>query len=243
MLFNIAVCDDNKEYGGIVAEIIKIAALNNNIHCNISLYSSGTSLVSAFKENKFDIIFLDMEMPELNGIQTGLQIREISKDPVIFYLTSHKEYAYESYEVKAKNYLLKPVSTSVIEKNLLECIEDKRERLVFLDVQDIKGARHRIPVDEITHIMKKKEDRKLHIYQLDREEVIVAQTLEKIEKELIYNDCMIRASKSCLINMNNVRTISKNTIFFCNETMEEASRRCLSDLVNKFKTERVAVKF
>ena len=243
MLYSIAVCDDSEEYGEIVTEIIKKAALKNNIHCNISTYNSGASLVQTFKENKFNIIFLDMEMPGLNGIETGLQIRKVSKEPVIFYLTSHKEYAYESYEVKAKNYLLKPVSESVIEENLLECIKDGAKELLLLDVQDIKGIKHRIPVDEITHILKKKEDRKLHIYRLNKEEVIVVQTLEKIEKELIYGDCMIRSSKSCLINMNNVRTISKNTIFFCNGEIEEASRRCLSNLVNKFKKERVAVKF
>ena len=243
MLYSIAVCDDNKEYGEIVSEIIKMVAQKNNIHCNIGTYSSGASLVQAFKENKFNIIFLDMEMPGLNGVQTGLQIREISEDPVIFYLTSHKEYAYESYEVRARNYLLKPISAPVIEKNLLECIQDNKQELLFLDVQDIKGVRHRIPVEEITHMVKKKEDRKLHIYRLDNGEVIVAQTLEKIEKELIYNNYMARASKSCLINLNNVRAINKNTIYFCNEAREEASRRCLSELVNKFKTERVAMKF
>lgn len=242
MIFNIAVCDDHKEYGEIVAEIIKTVALSRNIDCNISTYNSGTSLVQDFKKHEFDIIFLDMEMPELNGIETGLLIREISKDPVIFYLTSHKEYAYESYKVKARNYLLKPVSAAVIEKNLLECIEESKEEVVFLDVKDVKGIKHRIPVDEITHILRKKEDRKIHIYRLDKEEVTIVQTLENIEKELIYNDCIIRASKSCLINMNNVRAIRKNTIYFSNETREEASRRCLSELINKFKLKRLAVR-
>ncbi len=235
MIYNIAVCDDYKEYGEIVTELIRSVASNKNIECNISTYSSGISLIEAFKENEFDIIFLDMEMPELNGIETGLRIREISKNPVIFYLTSHKEYAYESYEVKAKNYLLKPVSAAVIEKNLLECIEESKENIVFLDVKDIQGAKHRIPLDEITHILRKKEDRKIHIYRLDREEIIIVQTLENIEKELMYNDNIMRASKSCLINMNNVRAIRKNIIYFSNETSEEASRRCLSELVNKFK--------
>lgn len=242
MLYSIAVCDDNEEYGEIVAEMVKKAARKNNMHCNISTYSSGANLVRALKEIKFNIIFLDMEMPGLNGIETGLQIRKISKEPVIFYLTSHKEYAFESYMVKAKNYLLKPVSESVIEENLLECTKDSRLELMFLDVQDINGIKHRIPVDEVTHILKKKEDRKIHIYRINKEEVIIVYTLEKIEKELIYNDCMMRANKSCLINMNNVRTINKNTIFFCNGVKEEASRRCLPYLVDKFKRGRVGMK-
>lgn len=242
MIFNIAVCDDSIEYGEIVTEIIKEVTIKNNIDCNISTYNSGKKLVQAFKENIFDVVFLDMEMPELNGIETGLLIREISKNPVIFYLTSHKEYAYESYKVKAMNYLLKPVSASVIEKNLLECIEDSKEDAKFLDVKDVKGVMHHIPLNEVTYILRKKEDRKIHIYRLDKEEIIIVQTLENIEKGLIYNDCIMRASKSCLINMDNVRAIRKNVIYFSNEAREEASRRCLSELVYKFKLKKLAVK-
>lgn len=235
MRYNIAICDDCKEYGEIVTEIIKEVALNNKINCSISAYTSGKSLVEAFKENKFDIIFLDMEMPELNGVETGLLIREISKNPVIFYLTSHKEYAYESYQVKAKNYLLKPIKRFQIEEALIDCMGEINQPLKFLDVKDADGIKHRIPINEITHILRKKEDRKIHIYRLNKEEVIVVQTLENIEKELMNNDSIMRAGKSCLINMDNVRAINKNIICFSNELKEEASRRCLSQLINKFK--------
>ena len=236
MTLSIAVCDDSQEYGEIVTHIIKEVALKNNIDCNISAYNLGRNLVQAFKENEFNIIFLDMEMPELNGIETGLLIREISKDPVIFYLTSHKEYAYESYKVKARNYILKPVSALVIEKNLLECTKEKKEQIMYLDVKDVEGIKHRIPINEITHILRKKADRKIHIYHLSKIETVIVQTLENIAKELMHNDNIIRASKSCLINLNNVRTIKKNIIYFSNEEREEASRRCLSDLINRFST-------
>lgn len=233
MINNIAICDDSIEYGEIVTEIINNISLKNNINCNISTFSSGKSLVQAFKKNKFDIIFLDMEMPDLNGIETGLLVREISKDPVIFYLTSHKEYAYESYQVKAKNYFLKPVDASVIEKNLLECFEEKKKDDRFLDIKDVEGTMHRIPVKEITHILRKKEDRKLHIYTLDKREVIVVQTLESIETELSYYESIARASKSCVVNMENVKSIVKNEIYFSNDAKDYASRRCLPGLLKR----------
>lgn len=233
MVNNIAVCDDSIEYGEIVTEIIKNISLKNNINCNISTFSSGKSLLNAFKEKEFEIIFLDMEMPDLNGIETGLLIREISKNPVIFYLTSHKEYAYESYQVKARNYLLKPVNASVIEKNLLECILEKKKEESFLDIKDVGGTMHRLPVKSITHILRKKEDRKLHIYTLDKDEITVVQTLESIEKELSYYESIARASKSCVINMENVKVIIKNEIYFSNDTKEFASRRCLPGLLKK----------
>ncbi len=239
MGISIAVCDDSKEYSEIITEIIK-RIVNNRT--NVNTFNSGHDLVQAFKENKFDIIFLDMEMPEINGIETGLKIREMSDKAIIFYLTSHKEYAFESYRVKSRDYLLKPVNLSVIEKVLNECLLELEGSLNYLDVKDIKGIIHRIPIDDVTHVLRKKEDRKLHIYCLDNKEIITSQTLESIERALIYKEHIVRASKSCLVNMVNVREIRKNVIYFSNEAREEASRRCLSELVNKFKLKKLAVK-
>jgi len=246
MIYNIAICDDSVEYGDIVTEFVQRAALGISISCNLFTFNSGKDLVQACERNNLDIIFLDMEMPEQNGIETGLLIRKISSEIVIFYITSHKEYAYESYKVKARDYLLKPVTVSALEKVMLEYIEDKnkekKEEVMLLDVKDINGVLHRIPLDEITHIIRKKEDRKLHIYRLSKEEIIAVQTLDSIEKKLMYSNIFARAGKSCLVNLDNVRTINKNVIHFSNDIQEEASRRCLTELLNRFKIRKLAVK-
>ena len=234
-MVNIAVCDDSKEFCEIVKELIKSVMEKNSISCNISTFISGLSLVLAYKDKNFDIIFLDMEMPETNGIETGLLIREISDKPIIFYLTSHKDYAYESYQVKAKNYMLKPVNIDLLEKEILECMKELKEPVKFLDVKDIDGIMHHIPLSDITHILRKKEDRKLHIYTLEKEEIIVVQTLGNLENKLSYSGRFKKSSKSCLVNLDNIRTINKNTIYFLNEETEEVSRRCLSELSNLFK--------
>lgn len=232
---NIAICDDSKEYGEIVANIVDKITKKNNINCKIDLYCSSIKLISALQKFKYDIFFLDMDMPELNGIETGLLIRKNNKEAIIIYLTSFKEYAYESYQVKAKEYLLKPVSEDILENTILDYVKDNNEPIKFLDVKDTDGIMHRIPLNEITHILRKKEDRKIHIYCLDGREIKIVQTLESLEKVLLRNDDIIKSSKSGLINLNNVRSIKKNVIYFSNDVSEEASRRCLSELMNRFK--------
>lgn len=233
-MVSIAICDDSKEYCEIVMEMISVVMTTNNIDCKTSTYILGSSLVQAFKEKTFDIIFLDMEMPEMDGIEAGILIRKISDKPIIFYLTSHKEYAYDSYKVKAKNYLLKPIQSAVIEKELLKCMEELKEIIRFLDVKDTDGIIHRIPLNEITHIERKKEDRKLHIYTIYNEEIIIVESLQKITNLLSHTSSYKRSGKSCLVNLNNIRAINKNTIYFLNDKTEEASRRCLSELVKLF---------
>lgn len=234
MINKIAVCDDSIEYRNIITALIKDVLIKNNLQYDVVAFNSGYDLIKDFKEKEFDIVFLDMEMPEINGIETGLMIREINEKTNIFYLTSHKEYAYESYKVKAKDYLLKPVSSSIIESNLLECIKDLEKQIKFLDVKDIYGTMYRLPINEVTHILRKKEDRKLHIYSLNEKEIIVAQTLESLENMLGDNGNIARANKSCLVNLENVRFIIKNAIYFSNDVVEYASRRCLPVLMNKF---------
>ena len=125
---------------------------------------------------------------------------------------------------------------------LEECLTELEGSLNYLDVKDVYGIIHRIPIDEVTHILRKKEDRKLHIYSIDNREIIALQTLESIENLFANKGNLVRASKSCLVNMDNVREINKNVIYFSNESREEASRRCLSDLVNKFKLKKLVVK-
>lgn len=234
-MVNIAVCDDSMEYCEIVKDLINYILSKNNINCSISTYTSGLSLIDDYKGKRFDLIFLDMEMPEIDGIETGLLIREMCDKPIIIYLTSHKEYAYESYQVKAKNYLLKPIQRDLLEKELIECMEELGEPDELLNAKDTNGVIHRIPFSEITHIQRRKEDRKLHIFTIDKDEIIVNQTLQQLEETLSHKGRFKRSGKSCIINLDNVRTIKKGKIYFYNDEAEVASRRRLSELVDLFK--------
>lgn len=233
MIYNIAVCDDSEEYAEIITSMICEIALKNNIDINVSTFISSMNFIQALQENNFHIVFLDMEMPKINGIEAGLLIRETNHKTVIFYLTSHKEYAYDSYKVKARDYLLKPVSISQLEHSLLDGLQVFKESSMCLDVKDVNNIYHHISIDDITHILRKKEDRKLHIYMLDKKEIVIAQTLKNIEKEVSTFEFFVRSSKSCIVNIHNIRSIKKNTIYFSNEVIEYASRRCLSQLLYK----------
>lgn len=118
---------------------------------------------------------------------------------------------------------------------MTECMEELNDTNEFLDVKDVEGIIHRIPLGDITHILRKKEDRKLHIFVIDKNEIIVNQTLEMLERILSDSPCFTRSGKSCLVNLNNVRAIKKNIIYFFNNETEVASRRCLAKIVNLFK--------
>lgn len=107
-IINIAICDDNIEHINILEKyLFEISSVK--IECDI--YQSGESLIDAYKNNieRYDVVFLDMEMNELNGIETANLIREFDEHIIIIFVTSHTEYMRESFKCSPFRFLLKPV--------------------------------------------------------------------------------------------------------------------------------------
>jgi DNA-binding LytR/AlgR family response regulator len=62
------------------------------------------------QERRYDVVFLDVRMPELNGIELGNVLRRFAAPPAIVYVTAYEEYAVRAFDIGARDYLLKPVS-------------------------------------------------------------------------------------------------------------------------------------
>lgn len=84
----------------------------HDIHVKLYRFDNGDDLINIHKKECMDIIFLDIVMPLFNGIDTAKELRSENHNVPIVFLTSSREFAVESYEVKALNYLLKPVDES-----------------------------------------------------------------------------------------------------------------------------------
>ena len=100
--YRIAICDDSIEHIDIISGMTKMIIKSANINCSLYTYTSGKELVYDHERIHFDIVILDMEMPELNGIETGFNIKDITKNTKIIYVTAHEGYAYDSYKVKQR---------------------------------------------------------------------------------------------------------------------------------------------
>ena len=109
-MFNISVCDDSPIFLQITTEFIHKWSKERNIPVMISTFENGDELLSHHREEPADIIFLDIIMPMFNGMEAAKILRKTDRDAKIIFLTSSPEFALESYEVKAENYLLKPIS-------------------------------------------------------------------------------------------------------------------------------------
>ena len=92
----IAVCDDEElfriEFKSVLDKVLI------NAEYDIDTFSGGSSLYEAFLKKPFDLVFLDIEMPGIDGITLAKRLRAVSENVQIVFLTSHIEYALEGYE-------------------------------------------------------------------------------------------------------------------------------------------------
>lgn len=144
-MLQIAVCDDEVIECCNMARKIKDILEERKIPCIIRQFRSGGELLQALES--FDIVFLDIIMEGLDGMETARLFREKASDKILVFVSSSKEYVFEAYDVEAFQYLLKPVEDrklkSVLEKALLKTesrsgefiivSKERQKQKVFLD--------------------------------------------------------------------------------------------------------------
>ena len=105
-VIKIGLCDDIKEYNMKIESQIERYGSENNIEVKVSSYCSGTQLILNFQEKKFDIIFLDIAMADMDGFETAEKIRKIDSQVEIVFCTSYYTItnASKGYEVAATDF-------------------------------------------------------------------------------------------------------------------------------------------
>lgn len=204
----IVVCDDVEIERLLLKEILCQYFEEINEEVSIVEYDSGETLIADVEEGyvAMDLLFLDIYMKKLNGMETARKLRQIQcKVPIIF-LTASPDYAIESYEVQASEYLLKSFSEEKLMKLLNRILKTDMKRRVA-----IKNRRqYRYPcTDDIMYIDSDKHNVTLHLS--DGSEIITVDKLGEIEKR-INEKRFLRCHQSYLVNMDYIKDVEDDFI-------------------------------
>lgn len=127
----IAICDDSAIDSNMLLEKCK----NIKLSCetDIDVFSDSRILLKSHNKKPYEIILLDVEMPDVDGIELGKRVKQATPETVIIYVSSFPQYAVDSYDCEAFYYLLKPPTEeklkSVIEK-AIKLIKRRKEKIV-----------------------------------------------------------------------------------------------------------------
>jgi DNA-binding LytR/AlgR family response regulator len=89
-----------------------------------SEFESGEEFIAEFSNDKYDLLILDIEMKDLNGLQTAEFLRQIDKNVILIFMTSFDKFVYQGYEVKAFRYILKNQPEPIYFKQLSDTIQE-----------------------------------------------------------------------------------------------------------------------
>lgn len=142
-MINICICDDDEKYSSKLEEYItKYLGQVLHIDYNIDIFQSGDALISNITANacNYQLLFLDIEMDGLNGIEVATYIRKYDKCALIIYVTSYDKYTIESFSVSPFRYLLKPIQIEQFEDILTLAVNEimLANQYLFFKFQNIQ---------------------------------------------------------------------------------------------------------
>lgn len=226
-VFNIFLCDDNIEHLHSLSHTI--LQLSTERHIQLTQFSSSQELLDyLYKTDNSnvqfpDLILMDIEMPEIDGITLGKKIKEISCDIRLVFVTAFAEYAIKGYEANAFRYLLKPVSCDDFRKLFadLEAENAKAKKII------IKSGDREIllPIHDIIYISA--EDKYTIVYTKNNY-YITDESLKQHESKLVPHG-FFRIHRKYLANMYHHKSITGNKLLLGHNIELPLSRRKADD--------------
>ena len=114
----LAIVDDNKLEQELIFNTLRTYEHERNISLDISSYSDGNSFLNTYVPGDFDLIFMDIYLNELNGIDIVRKIRQMDSKVMIVFLTTSKEYIFEAAPFHFFDYILKPFSLKELDARI-----------------------------------------------------------------------------------------------------------------------------
>lgn len=206
MHYQIAVCDDNAADREYVTALTRRWAAQEGHRINPTEFTSAENFLFCYAEKRdFDLLLLDIEMGEMDGVALAKRLRQENETLQIIFITGYSDYIEEGYDVAALHYLIKPVKEEKLFAVLNRAAEKlrKNERVLHLEAG---GEMVRLPLYQIRYADVRHNYVTLHA----REEITVKKTLGEIESLL--DERFYRVGRSAIVNLTCISRVTKTEI-------------------------------
>lgn len=211
-MISIALCDNEDIYLNFYEDKIKSYAKKFNLLLETIRFSSGESLLFYLNDhpNKFQLIYLDIMMGKLNGIETALEIRKFNPHAKIIFLTSSESFVFTAFDAQATHYLLKDIHDDKFE-TVLQSTLKHIEAEQTTDLFKIKQQQDEIivPYNQITYFESYK--RQILTYLSNDRMIEFYYKFSTLVSELV-NKPFIQIHRSYIVNLQYIHKLTKTEI-------------------------------
>jgi len=233
-MISIALCDDETKYLDFYETKINEIANKHHLLVDIIRFKNGESLLFYLEDNpnKFEIIYLDILIGGMTGIETAMRIRKFNEFAKIIFLTSTESFVYNAFEAKASNYLIKSFHDDKFETVFLSTV-NSLNRFLSKEVIRFKSQQEEIAfnLSDITHfesfkrlVIVNTSNKEVHEFYYKLSDLIVG----------LQDKGFILTHRSYLVNLAYIKTISTNELTLKNNVIIPISRKLLKSVKQSF---------
>ena len=228
-MINVALVEDTREDMEQFRKALDAYCRDDENEWSLDVFEAGSSFLDRF-EGQYDLIFLDVELPGLNGIEIGHEIRKRDTRVVLVYLTKMGQFAINGYEVDAADYILKPLDEKIFPVKMKKIVRRVLQSRPTSLTVPVNGGKRLIESDQILYVEILKHDLTYHTSNGSYTE---RGTLKGAEA-LLRNACFVRLSNCYLVNMRHITGVDKFTLMLDSGETLQISRSRKKEFADTF---------
>lgn len=207
-MFRIGVCDDEAYFRQDIEKRLEAYFKDKPFEPEIHIFEKGQALLEQAEKKPFDLVFLDIEMPDMDGITLGEKMRSIDKAVFLIYVTSHQEFISQAMRLEISQFLIKPLEeTFFVEEMDRVMVGYKTRKQKYVTMY--KGVSQSISIAEILYLESKRR------YVVVRTEDKDYTSLKKLgeEEERLTPFDFVRIHQSFLVNMGYITCFLSDKVY------------------------------
>ena len=232
-----AIIEDNEIHAGLLEKYLLKWSRYRQVPLEINRYLSAEEFLFEWEPGLgFSVLFIDIQMYEINGIDLAKSVRKKDNEINIIFTTGITGYMAEGYEVEALHYLVKPINEDKIYK-CMDKVFNKRKNINYIIVHS-KGGIHKLDTSQINYIEARRHGCVIEIFTKENnlkqvKQTEVSESISELET-LLPKQGFIKCHRSYLCSIQNIHHIGKTEIIFDTGSHIPVSRRLHKDVNQAF---------
>lgn len=235
-MYRVAICDDQPQDAQRLRDMLqRFSPMSPGISLHADIYHDSQALLQTAAQRPYDLYFIDILMPGLNGLETARCLRQYQMRPVIIFLSSSPDFSLEAYRVRALNYLIKPITQEELNNALYEVVS------LFLAAppryQVILTADGLVSIHTY-HLSYVECFRHTILYHLGDGNTLTSRNMRvsfaKLTRTLLEKDGFLQPHRSYVVNPVHIAKMTAQEFFLLDESRIPISKLRLSEVKEQY---------
>lgn len=214
-MLRIAVVEDHLEEAETLLRHLDRYQQERNVKFQSKRFVDGVDFLNNYHSTCYDIVFMDIDMPSMNGLKAAAEFRKIDTAACLIFVTNMAQYALRGYEVEAMDFLVKPVPYAIFAYKLDKAVDILNKRSGAEHILKTKDGLIRIQIADIRYV---EVNQHQLVYHTSYGDVAVWGALARVEKELKPHG-FSRCNASYLVNLRYVSKVDSGYAFLGQEQL------------------------